>query len=247
LCVYFILVFLIAPHINLENFYGGNYRYITSSVMILITSFGFAIIVPNLRDYFDDDIKTLRKVIVIGSLIPLVCYLAWDVVIIGSLPSQGKHGLASLMHSEHTTSDLAQTLSNTIQNTLISSLFNLFTSICMLTAFLGVALCLISFLADGFKMVQRGYPGFILFILTFLPPLLIVIYYPGAYIHALNYAGIFCVILLLLLPACMTLFGRNKFSSPFHVPGGGYSQWLVIISSIILLINAFWEIIGAPT
>ncbi|WED43315.1 amino acid permease [Legionella cardiaca] len=244
LAAYFILVVLIAPHVNFQNYQGGDYRFIAGTVMILITSFGFAIIVPNLRDYFNDDIKTLKKVVLIGSLIPLLCYLAWDAVIIGTLPGEGQFGLAALMHDEHTTSALAANLSHTVNSTLISSLFNFFTSICMLTAFLGVSLCLISFLADGLNMVQKGYQGLGLFLLTFLPPLLIVIYYPGAYIHALNYAGIFCVILLLLLPALMTLMGRKKFSSPYQVPGGKFSQWLVIVFSIALLINTGWQLIG---
>ena len=242
LAVYFVLVVMIAPHIHTDNFVNGNFRYITGTVMILITSFGFAIIVPNLRDYFDDDIKTLKKVILIGSLIPLVCYLAWDAIIIGSLPAQGEHGLAALMDSEHTTSALSEVLADTVQNKLISSLFNFFTSICMLTAFLGVALCLMSFLADGLKMVQHGRQGLILFFLTFLPPLLLVIYYPGAYMGALSYAGLFCVIRLLLLPALMTLDGRKKFSSSYQVPGGQYTQWLVIGFSIVLLLNASWQL-----
>lgn len=243
--VYFILILLIAPHTQLNYFEGGDYRYITSTVMILVTSFGFAIIVPNLRDYFNDDINALKKVVLIGSLIPLFCYLAWDAIIIGSLPSTGDRGLAALIHDEHTTSALATTLSNTIQNNIISSLFNFFTSICMLTAFLGVSLCLISFLADGLKMEQHGRQGLVLFLLTFIPPLLVVIYYPGAYIHALSYAGIFCVILLLLLPALMTVFGRKKFSSPYIVPGGKFAQWFVILSSIVLLVNSIWELIPA--
>ena len=96
------------PHLE-----GGDYRNITSTVMLLITSFGFAIILPNLRDYFNDDIKVLKKVILIGSLIPLLCYLAWDAVIIGSLPAGGEKGLTALMQSEHTTSELADLLSNT--------------------------------------------------------------------------------------------------------------------------------------
>lgn len=244
LAIYFVLILLIAPHIQSSHFAEGNYQYITGTIMILITSFGFAIIVPNLRDYFNDDVKTLRKVILIGSLIPLLCYLAWDAVIIGSLPSEGEQGLAALMHNEHTTSALAAMLSNKVQSKLISSLFNFFTSICMLTAFLGVSLCLISFLADGLNMEQKGKQGLGLFFLTFLPPLLVVIYYPGAYIHALSYAGIFCVILLLLLPALMTLFGRKKFSSNYIVPGGLFSQGIVIAFSIILLINAIWELIA---
>jgi len=238
--VYVALVVLITPHIKITHFEQGNFSYIAGTIMLLITSFGFAIIVPNLREYFNDDIPTLRRVVLIGSLIPLVCYIAWDAVIIGSLPSQGDNGLAALMNSSHATSDLAKVLSGTIQNRLISSLFNFFTSICMLTAFLGVALCLISFLADGLKIEQKGRNGLLLFILTFLPPLLIVIYYPGAYIHALNYAGIFCVILLLLLPALMTVYGRKKFSTTYQVPGGRFTQYLVIAFSIGLLINALY-------
>lgn len=189
LAVYTVLLLLISPHVDWHDLQQGEASKILGSLMLLMTSFGFAIIVPNLREYFDDDIPTLRKVIWIGSLIPLVCYIAWDTVIIGTLPAQGSEGLAALMQSEHTTSTLALLLANTLDNQLISSLFNFFTSVCMLTAFLGVSLCLLSFLGDGLNMIQQGKQGAILCLLTFLPPLLIVLYYPGAYIHALSYAG----------------------------------------------------------
>ncbi|KTC66587.1 tryptophan/tyrosine permease (plasmid) [Legionella adelaidensis] len=234
--VYLLLIILIAPFIKVEHFTNGDYRNITSTVMILITSFGFAIIVPNLRVYFNDNIRVLRQVVLIGSLIPLLCYLAWDAVIIGSLPSEGSNGLISLMSNEHATSSLANMLSQRVNNTFISSMFNFFTSICMLTAFLGVSLCLISFLADGLKMEQRGKQGLTLFLLTFLPPVLIVVYYPGAYIYALNYAGFFCVILLLLLPAAMSFFGRHRFKAEYVVPGGRFFQLLVILASLFLMV-----------
>ncbi|WP_298628287.1 amino acid permease [uncultured Legionella sp.] len=242
LAVYVLLVVLIAPHVELHHFNHGEMKYIGGTIMILITSFGFAIIVPNLREYFDDDIKTLKKVIFIGSLIPLICYLAWDAVIIGSLPSEGPQGLKHLMSNPHTTSALAGLLSDKVQNPIISGLFNFFTSICMLTAFLGVSLCLFSFLADGLKLREKGAHGYGLFLLTFLPPLIIVIFYPGAYIHALNYAGIFCIILLLLLPALMCYFGRKYYKSVFMVPGGTMSQGVVVVASIALLIHEFWGI-----
>lgn len=244
LAIYCILIVLIAPHIELHYFQHGDIQYIGGAIMILITSFGFAIIVPNLRDYFDDDIKTLKKVIFIGSLIPLICYIAWDAVIIGSLPSAGDSGLESLMENPRTTSALANLLTDKIQNTTISALFNFFTSICMLTAFLGVSLCLFSFLADGLKLRERGKHGIGLFVLTFLPPLLIVIYYPGAYIYALRYAGVFCIILLLLLPALMCYFGRKRYKSAFTVPGGKISQFVVIIASIALLMHEFIALFG---
>lgn len=242
LAIYCLLVILISPYIKPSYLTHSDFHYISGSIMILITSFGFAIIVPNLREYFNDDIQTLKKVILIGSLIPLLCYLAWDAVIIGSVSSTGKTGLIALINSDHTTSLLAENLSFTVQNTVISSCFNFFTSICMLTAFLGVALCLISFLSDGLNIEQRGKQGLGLFVLTFLPPLLIVIGCPGVYLHALNYAGLFCVILLLLLPALMILYGRKKFTSRFQVFGGYYTPWFVVIFSIILIINALWQV-----
>lgn len=240
LAVYFVLIVLIAPHIDVHHFQHGDLSYIGGSIMILITSFGFAIIVPNLREYFNDDITKLKKVIFIGSLIPLICYIAWDAVIMGTLPSEGSQGLESLMQNPHTTSALAGLLSDKVNNTTISAFFNFFTSICMLTAFLGVSLCLYSFLADGLKWRDTGTHGVGLFLLTFIPPLLIVIFYPGAYIHALSYAGIFCIILLLLLPALMCYFGRKHFNPAFIVPGGSLSQWAVILVSIALLIHELW-------
>jgi tyrosine-specific transport protein len=169
--------------------------------------------------------------------------MAWDAVIIGALPSSGENGLDSLMSNPHTTSALAGLLSEKVHSKTISALFHFFTSICMLTAFLGVSLCLYSFLADGLKLRERGTHGVGLFILTFAPPLLLVLYYPGAYIHALSYAGIFCIILLLLLPALMCYFGRKKYHSPFLVPGGKVSQFSLIAVSLILLINELWRIL----
>lgn len=236
LAIYFCLIILITPYVELEHFQQGDMRYITGSFMILITSFGFAIIVPNLRDYFNDDVKMLKKVIFIGSLIPLLCYVAWDAIIMGTLPTGGEHGLERLMDDPHTTSTLAAMLSARVDNHIISALFNFFTSICMLTAFLGVSLCLYSFLADGLKLQEKGSADLALFLLTFIPPLLLVLYYPGAYMQALNYAGIFCIILLLLLPALMCYFGRTRFKALFKVPGGKTVQLMVIAMSLILLV-----------
>lgn len=234
--VYLLLVILITPLVHFPTLQSGHSIPVPGSLMVLITSFGYAIIIPNLRTYFNDEVITLKKVVLLGSLIPLFCYILWDAIILGSLPTSGAHGLLTLMTDEHATSTLAHLLSNTVRSPLISTFFHFFTAICMLTAFLGVSLCLISFLGDGLHMTQHGLQGLGLFILTFLPPLLVVIYYPGVYINALSYAGICCVILLLLLPALMSYIGRPHATTQFVVPGGQICQWIVMIASLILLI-----------
>jgi len=158
--VYLLLIITISPHIHFPSIHTGSARAMTGSVMILMTSFGFASIVPSLRDYFKDDIQALRRVIWLGSFIPLVCYIVWTMVIMGALQHDGSQDvLVSLSHSDHATSGLNEALNNAIHNSWITGFFSFFTSICMITAFLGVSLGLFDFLADGLKLHKKGIQG----------------------------------------------------------------------------------------
>lgn len=236
--VYVLLVAIISPHISPLGLVGGSARAFTGTLMILVTSFGFASIVPSLRDYFENDIVTLRKVILFGSLIPLACYIVWDAVIMGVISRHGDNGLIALMSSDHATSGLTEALNQSIQNQWISGFFGFFTSICMITAFLGVSLGLFDFLADGLKLKKSGSQGKYTLALTFIPPLIVVLVNPGIYLQALSYAGICCVILLLFLPAIMAWKGRKTCTlgpESVMVPGGDHILALISIISIGLL------------
>ena len=238
--IYLLLICIISPYIHRSQLGGGNIKSITGSLMILITSFGFASIVPSLRQYFEDDIPTLRKVIIMGSLIPLVCYILWDAIIMGVVTRGGPNGLLALMNSDHATSGLTKALSQVVMSQWITGFFGFFTSICMITAFLGVSLGLFDFLADGLKLKKAGPQGKTILACTFLPPLAVVLISPGIYLHALNYAGVCCVVLLLLLPTLMAWRGRksDKQDSRILIPGGNISLAIIGLISIGLLMLA---------
>lgn len=234
--IYSLLVVIISPHISSINLQGGIPETITQSIMILIASFGFASLVPVLRVYFKGNVVVLRKLILIGSLIPLVCYILWNAVIMGTVSAEGENGLASLTWSEHAISGLANALSSAVNNAWIMVFFDIFTSICMLTAFLGVSLGLSDFLSDGLHLQKAGYQGKCTLLLTFIPPLLLVLINPGIYLLAMNYAGICCVILLLLLPASMAWRSRTNPGKLFPVANlvpGGYIS-LILITGVAL-------------
>jgi tyrosine-specific transport protein len=239
--VYLLLVIIISPHIDIASLHGGSVRAITGSLMILLASFGFASIVPSLRDYFEDDVPSLRKVILLGSLIPLLCYIVWNAVIMGVVAREGDQGLLALMTSERPTSGLTDALSNVVKSQWITGFFGFFTSICMITAFLGVSLGLFDFLADGLKLKKAGSQGKAILLLTFLPPLAVVLINPGIYLRAFSYAGICCVILLLLLPTAMAWRGRKadtKGNSIILVPGGNFCLGIMGVIAIFLLMIA---------
>lgn len=240
---YLLVIILLAPLISSVNLAAGDLKNITSTtaITVTITSFGFAAIVPSLRIYFAGDIKKLKKAIIFGSLIPLICYIAWDAVIMGVIPLDGPQSLKALLHSDNSTSDLVSTLSTTAAKPSITFFVKLFTSICVLTSFLGVGLCLADFLADGFQVEKKGMNSIFIHLLTFIPPMIIVLFYPRAFIQALEYSGIYCIILLILLPAWMAWRGRyyRNVAKGFRVIGGKSLLAFLIVFSLVMIVKAF--------
>ncbi len=223
LSIYILLIAFIVPYVSGTKLKSGNLFYLTSGATVMITSFTFANIIPSLRTYFKNDIPKLRKAILIGSLITLVCYLFWNLSIMGVLPREGNNGLIHMLHSKNSTSEFVMQLSNTLNNQFITYMARIFTSICLATSFLASGLSLSDFLADGLRTSKRGKSGIIVYLATFLPPLTVVLFYPGAFIGALSYAGIYCAILFILLPSLMVWRGRyrkNPLAKGFKVKGG---------------------------
>lgn len=239
LTIFVLLVVSILPFISLQKELGGDLHYFTAGVTVAITSFGFANIVPSLRIYFEDDVVKLRKAIIYGSLIPLVCYLFWNFSIMGVIPRGGDNGLVAMVHSNKSTSDFVNTLSAILQSHTITVMTHIFTAICLATSFLGVALSLTDFLADGFKIAKESKKGSIIYVATFGPPLAIVLFYPGAFIAALNYAGIDCMVLLVILPALMAWMGRYKkqLAQGYQVSGGKPLLIVLIVTAILVIIQ----------
>jgi tyrosine-specific transport protein len=160
------------------------------------------------------------------------------IVIMGVVERESSDGLLALMSSDHATSGLTAALSKAVQNNWIHGFFEFFTSICILTAFLGVSLGLFDFLADGLKLKKKGKQGFGVLALTFLPPLGVVLVNPGIYLRALSYAGVCCIIFLLLLPVLMAWQGRKKSSQTTEIiffPGGNAVLFLMAGIAICLL------------
>ncbi len=243
----FLLMAFIASHVSFTKLSGGQISLMSGGVTVAITSFGYATIIPSLRNYFHDDVKKLRKAMIIGSLIPLVCYILWDFVVMGVIPRDGSDGLISMMHSNQSTSQFVNGLSALLNRQTITSLAHFFTSICILTSFLGVALCMVDFLADGFRLEKVGRNTLIVSLAALLPPLLIVLLKPGIFIAALAYAGIYCVILLMILPVLMAWRGRyiKKIATAdgYQVFGGKPLLVFMLLVSTLIIVQSVAGII----
>lgn len=234
---YCLMVIFLTPHVDKTLLEHVNWNYVLMGISVTATSFGFHIIIPSLVSYLDRDIAKLKKVILIGSLIPLLVYISWEFLALGIIPITGENGI---QEGYAKGSNGAHLITAFLGHSAIAAIATFFSFFAIITSFLGVALSLFDFLADGLS-IKKNRPGrILLYILTFLPPLIISLIDPRAFLSALEYAGAFGVVTLLgLLPALMVWSGRYvKHLAPhnaFRMPGGKTALLIVIAISLAII------------
>lgn len=233
---YGVMVIFLTPHVEHHLLMHSDWNHLLIATSVVTTSFGYHIIIPSLTTYLQRDLSHLKRTILIGSIIPLVVYVVWELITLGIIPLEGPNSIA-LGYKEGT--NAAQLLTNTLGHTLLGITARFFSFCAIVTSFLGVSLSLSDFLADGLN-IKRSRPGrVLLYVLTFVPPLLFALVNPRAFLSALEYAGAFGVVVLLcLLPALMVWRGRyiHKYESIYTVPGGKPALILVMVFSIAAIV-----------
>lgn len=245
LIVLLMLLVFIVPHMSIENFTESSLKDLLPAMTVTMTSFGFAVIVPTLRYYFHDNIPQLRLAILIGSLIPLICYVAWISAIFGLVPFIGELGLGRLVDLPQPLTGLLASIVHYAASPFLILLARVFTAICMLTAFVCVSLALFDYLADGFKLSKDEQQTKTLITLaTFAPPLAAAIFYPKAFIAFLSLAGVFCILLMAMLPTLMAWSCRyvKKISAQYQVVGGKSALILTLAVCAVALCIAIYQL-----
>ncbi len=228
LIIFMLIVIALAPQIRVEKLYAGDFSIRNSAFIVMVTSFGYATILPTLREYLHSDRKALQRIVLAGSLVPFVIFLIWLCIVQGVLPRTGEHGLIAMAESSNSSSRLMFAITHVAHNRWMPYIASIFVSVYVLTSFLSVSISLADFIADGLNKTKRGKNGVLIHALCFLPPLFIVLLKPGIFIKALAYAGIWCIILLMILPLLMLYSGRYKHTlSDHHILPGG--RWFLSV------------------
>ncbi len=235
LLAFILLVAAIMPHMHVNILGQGNHSFRNNAFLVMFTSFGYATSIPTVREYLNTDRKTMKWIVLAGSTLPLIIFMMWLFAIQGLIPRAGANGLLAISKSGDTNSMLMASISYMLHAHWLGYIAKLFISICAITSFLGVSISLTDFISDGIKKTKKGIDGIIVHTISFLPPLIIVLLAPGIFIKALAYAGIWCIILLIIMPLLMLYSGRHhKALADHHVLPGG--RWLLVSSLIIAFI-----------
>lgn len=228
---YFVLIFFLPSHVQLQLLHHVDMNATLIAIPIVITSFGFHIIIPTLTNYLHHRPNSLRWMIVIGSAIPLLVYIIWEFLVLGIVPIGGNHGLISSYESGDT---ITRPLTYWVKNSKFALTIPFFSFFAIITSFLGVTTSLSDFLKDGFKLKNTGFGKLLACLLTFLPPLAFVLFHDKSFYLALDYAGVFVALLLGVLPALMA----------WKIYKGFYGKCLLITVIFISIGIVIFDLMG---
>lgn len=204
---YAAIVIWLTPSIEVDRLLYVDWSFSLLSFSVVVTSFGYHVIIPTLVTYLDRDIKRIKRCLFFGSFIPLVIYILWEMSILGIVSVDGANGLA---HAFRDDLPLARLLRVKMNSDFIAALARGFSIFAIVTSFLGVAQGLFDFLKDGLKSTGTNDRKNLAFILTFLPPVLLIIGFESGFIALLEYAGALVSIILGIIPILIVLKLRQK-------------------------------------
>lgn len=205
---YLCILLLLPAHVHVDYWLWQRWEMSYIALPVVITAFGYHIIIPTLTTYLQHDKRHLKLTLIIGSLIPFVVYLLWQLLTLG-VASEGDLQAAWVAGTP-----LVHLLFHAVPSPVLRGGVQAFSFFAVTTSFLGVSLSLSDFLIDGFHIKRSREGRFLALLLVFIPPLIFVFTYERSFIKALEYAGAFVALLLGVIPALMawTLDSYRKAS-----------------------------------
>jgi tyrosine-specific transport protein len=231
-----LMLVLLLPHIHQMNLLTLPLQQglALSAIPVIFTSFGFHGSVPSIVSYMNGDVRKLRRIFVIGSFIPLVAYIFWQIATLGSIESPV---FSALLASHAGLNGLLEAIRAVVASPHVELAVHLFADLALATSFLGVALGLFDYLADLFQRKNSVTGRLQTGAITFLPPLAFALFYPRGFVMALGYAGVALAVLALIIPSLLTLKSRQQHpQAAYRVVGGTPALWLVFGCGIAVIL-----------
>ena len=163
-----------------------------------------------------------------GSALPsrVCCLLLWSLVVLGAVPVTAETG-HSLSHSRVAGHPAAIPLGFVVGGSVIL-LGNVFAALSMLTSYIGLGVSLEDSYRDA-AWRRRAVPNWVLTTAVALPPLVVALLNPDAFVRTLDIAGTFGGGLFVgVLPVLMVLRLRRSGAQAFTTWGGSALAWIVM-------------------
>jgi len=195
LIIFFILIYKFSTSISFENLSHFDINPTKEILPFIVTSFGFAVIVPSFKTNLS--YKQAKFVLVLGSSLTLLMYISWIFVFFGNIRYEL---IINALLKEHSVFSVISLLSSTKETKILVLTFYF---ICVLTSLNAVGFSLLRFLQDTIKPSARK--NYMLAFFVAFTPLVIAYAYQNAFLFGIKSAGFVCFSLLFVVPLVLNL------------------------------------------
>ncbi|HHW5575698.1 TPA: aromatic amino acid transporter [Haemophilus influenzae] len=235
LAAFAVVLSLMLPEIKFDNLMATpiDKALIISASPVFFTAFGFHGSIPSLNKYLDGNVKALRFSILVGSAITLCAYILWQLSTHGLLT---QNEFLQILKEDATLNGLVKATFAITGSNVIASAVKLFSTLALITSFLGVGLGLLECIEDLLKRSFNVTAGRIsLGLLTFIPPLVFALFYPEGFILALGYAGQMFAFYAVVLPVSLVWKARRAHANlPYKVWEGNLTLIIVLVLGVLI-------------
>ena len=235
LAAFAVVLSLMLPEIKFDNLMATpiDNALIISASPVFFTAFGFHGSIPSLNKYLGGNVKALRISILAGSAITLCAYILWQMSTHGLLT---QNEFLQILKEDATLNGLVKATLAITGSNMIAGAIKLFSTLALVTSFLGVGLGLLECIEDLLKRSFNISAGRIsLGLMTFIPPLVFALFYPEGFILALGYAGQMFAFYAVVLPVSLVWKARRAHTNlPYKVWGGNLTLIIVLVLGVII-------------
>ena len=235
LAAFAVVLSLMLPEIKFDNLMATpiDNALIISASPVFFTAFGFHGSIPSLNKYLDGNVKALRISILVGSAITLCAYILWQMSTHGLLT---QNEFLQILKEDATLNGLVKATLAITGSNMIAGAVKLFSTLALVTSFLGVGLGLLECIEDLLKRSFNISAGRIpLGLMTFIPPLVFALFYPEGFILALGCAGQMFAFYAVVLPVSLVWKARRTHTNlPYKVWGGNLTLIIVLVLGVII-------------
>ena len=235
LAAFAVVLSLMLPEIKFDNLMATpiDNALIISASPVFFTAFGFHGSIPSLNKYLGGNVKALRISILAGSAITLCAYILWQMSTHGLLT---QNEFLQILKEDATLNGLVKATLAITGSNIIAGAVKLFSTLALVTSFLGVGLGLLECIEDLLKRSFNISAGRIsLGLMTFIPPLVFALFYPEGFILALGYAGQMFAFYAVVLPVSLVWKARRSHTNlPYKVWGGNMTLIIVLVLGVII-------------
>ena len=235
LAAFAVVLSLMLPAIKFDNLMATpiDNALIISASPVFFTAFGFHGSIPSLNKYLGGNVKALRISILAGSAITLCAYILWQMSTHGLLT---QNEFLQILKEDATLNGLVKATLAITGSNMIAGAVKLFSTLALVTSFLGVGLGLLECIEDLLKRSFNISAGRIsLGLMTFIPPLVFALFYPEGFILALGYAGQMFAFYAVVLPVSLVWKARRTHTNlPYKVWGGNLTLIIVLVLGVII-------------